>query len=278
VKSPRTKLQVDKWLVEYEKRNKDLLPRDRRLLGLFALSAMRKVPTKLIEDLLGYESTTLRRDISRRWWLVLFYSGASQKWKQFKMTAEKDGVPEAWRWLSNRVTAERRDLLIKRLGMRPWRATMAWRKKNLKPDGRSRAVKGNMYWFKAGTWSKNSPWTMLVIEGKSLASRRAMVGRHWESPLAPHVRLLEKECKYHINPDKTTPQEAKRLIVAFLKRRIKEILGWRHVTNEVVAWFLTAQIPTKDALIDFKDRPGRSPKYGRTRRQNQLKERARAWR
>ncbi len=160
-----TKSQAHTWLAEYEERNSDLSKRTRRILGLFALAANRKVPRKIIDEILGYESGVFHRDVSRRWWLILYFSGAGQYWGRFARLAEVEGLPDAWRWLSKRLSQKKRALVLQRLGSVPWRASRKWRREH--HGGRGTRVR----WFKMGTWYTNSAWTRLLIEGKSLASR-----------------------------------------------------------------------------------------------------------
>ena len=207
-----TKAQVHAALVSYEEANADLPKHDRRLLGLFYLAANRKNPRAYVEEILGYESSVIYRDISRRWWMVLFYSGLPKKWRRFKSTAEKQGVPEAWRQLSLALTPEERALVLRRLGTRPWRVSNKARKRS------GRSVLGVIRWFKAGTWYPRSAWTTLLVEGKSLESRR-VYSRPWHHKFKPYVRLLERECFHLIDLDEITPPEAKEKVALYVRTR-----------------------------------------------------------
>ena len=232
-----TKSQAHTWLTEYEERNSDLSKRTRRILGLFALAANRKVPRKVIDDILGYESAVFHRDVSRPWWLILYHSGASAHWGRFAHLAETQGLAEAWRWLTKRLSKKKRALVLQRLGSVPWRASQKWRQEHHWHTGT------RVRWFKMGTWYTNSAWTRLLIEGKSLASRRVSTRSiHWR--IGPHAFLIERECYHRINPDKITPPKAMHDTVSYVRRRLEEITG-RRVSLEVVAWFLTVDIPTR---------------------------------
>ena len=233
-----TKSQAHTWLAEYEERNSDLSKRTRRILGLFALAANRKVPRKIIDEILGYESAVFHRDVSRRWWLILYHSGAGAHGGRFAHLAEPQGLAEAWRWLTERLSHDKRARVLRRLGSVPWRASRKWRQEHHWHTGT------RVRWFKMGTWYTNSAWTRLLIEGKSLVSRREYVRPiHWK--ISPHERLLERECYHRINPDKITPPKAMHDTVSYVRRRLKELTG-RRVSLETVAWFLTVDVPRSD--------------------------------
>lgn len=230
-----TKSQAHTWLADYEERNGDLSKRTRRMLGLFALAANRKVPRKIIDGILGYESAIFYRDISRRWWLILYHSGVGKYWDKFARLAEKRGLPDAWRWLSQRLPHEKRRLVLQRLGSVPWRASRKWRQQH--HGGRGTRLR----WFKMGTWYTNSAWTRLLIDGKSLSSRRVYV-RPIHKKVQPYARLLERECYHRIDPDKIAPPKAMHDTVSYIRRRLSDIVGHR-VSIEIVAWFLTVDVP-----------------------------------
>jgi len=233
--------QANTWLVKYEESNSDLSKRTRRILGLFALAANRKVPRKVVDDILGYESAVFHRDISRRWWLILYHSGVGKHWAHFAHLAQVEGLPDAWRWLSKRLTKKKRSLALQRLGSVPWRASRKWRQQH--HGGRGTQIR----WFKMGTWYNSSAWTRLLIDGKSLDSRRRYI-RPIHEKIRPYVRLLERECYHRINPDKVTPPQAMRSTVTYVRRRLKEIVR-RPVSLETVAWFLTVDVPKRISHI-----------------------------
>ena len=230
-----TEAKANTWLADYEERNGDLSKRTRRMLGLFALAANRKVPRKIIDGILGYESAIFYRDISRRWWLILYHSGVSKDWDKFARLAETEGLPDAWRWLTQRMSKEERALVLQRLGSVPWRASRKWRQQH--HGGRGTRVR----WFKMGTWYTNSVWTRLLIDGKSISSRRKYT-RPIHRKVQPYARLLERECYHRVNPDKIAPPKAMHDTVSYVRRRLKEIIGHR-VSLDTVAWFLTVDIP-----------------------------------
>ena len=266
-----TKAQVHLKLVAYEEANSDLSPSVCRLLALFCLAANKTVPRVYIEEILGYESAVLYRDISRRWWMVLSYSGLSREWKKFKTVAERHGVPEAWRHLSRGLTTDQRRLVLKRLGARPWRVT----KESRRSSGREVTGTGNR-WFKAGTWYTRGVWTHILVEGKSLDSRRDYT-LLWHHKIRRHVRLLERECFHMINPDTITPPAAKNKIVAHVRQRLGELLGRKRVSTEAVAWFLTVDISVSEKLwVAPKMRPGWT--RTRTRRDSNARGKMRRWR
>ncbi len=232
-----TESQANTWLAEYEERNSDLPKNTRRMLGLFALAANRKVSHDIIYSILGYESTVFYRDISRRWWLILYHSGTGKHWKRFAHLAETQSLITGWKWLTKCVSREKRDLMLQRLGSRPWGNSHKWRQKNRGYIGK------RVRWFKMGTWQTRSPWTWLLIEGKSLDSRRVYT-RPIHTKLRPHLRLLERECYRRIDPDKMTLPEAMHSTVAYLKKRLRDFTQRNvNTSTELVAWFLTVPVP-----------------------------------
>ena len=92
-----------------------------------------------------------------------------------------------------------------------------------------------------GTWYTNSAWTRLLIDGKSLSSRRVYV-RPIHKKVQPYARLLERECYHRIDPDKIAPPKAMHDTVSYIRRRLSDIVGHR-VSIEIVAWFLTVDVP-----------------------------------
>jgi hypothetical protein len=236
--------KADAFLLAYEEANADLSPQLRRLLGLFALAAARILPREeLTAAYLPGPTSILWRDVSRRWWLILSTSGAAKHWKRFKTLAEQDGVSEAWRWLRARVGKKRYALLKTRAGTLPWRATKANLLTQRKADGRTYAVHQQTCWFKGGTWRKMSPLTRLVVEGKTLEPRTYTM--RWQRTLRPHVRLLEHECRRVVDLDRMTVPEAKWALVAYVQRRISELVG-RTMSLGVAAWFLQVPVPLRE--------------------------------
>lgn len=233
-----TEAKAYTWLVNFEERNSDLSKRARRVLGLFALAANRKVPRIVVDKLLGYESSVFYRDVSRRWWLILYYSGIARYWKRFAKLAEMQGLADAWRWLSPQLSSKKRALVLQRLGSRPWRASRKWRRQHGHTGSRLR-------WFKMGTWYTNSPWTWLLIEGKSLAFRRGYT-QPIHRKIRRHARLLERECYRRIDPDEVTPPEAMHSTVVYLRQRLKEVTGHKRISLSVIAWFLTVCLPESE--------------------------------
>lgn len=236
--APRNLSQARDWLTVYEKRNADLPQRDRRMLGLFALASMRRVlPRTVVEEIVGYPTSVFSRDISRRWWLVLSRSGCAKHWKHFKKIAEQDGSPIAYRWLCARISKKRREVVDRRLGTSVWRITKSWLKGYRQTERRWR-------WFKMGLWESRSPWTILLIDGGTLADRRTVMPYTWCHKLNRKVRLLERECYHRINPDLVSIPEAKWGTLEYVRKRIPELIGYtrKYATLRQLSWFLTVDI------------------------------------
>ena len=236
--SPRNLSQARTWLAAYEKRNADLPLRDRRMLGLFALASMRRVlPQTVVEEIVGYPTSVFVRDMSRRWWLVLSYSGCAKHWNRFKTIAEQDGGPIAYRWLLTRISKKRKTLVDQRLGTSVWRITKAWLKGYRQSTRRWR-------WFKMGTWETRSPWTILLIDGDTLADRRTTLPYTWCHKLNRKARLLERECYHRVNPDLVSVPEAKWGTLEYVRTRIPELIGStrKYATPQQLSWFLATEI------------------------------------
>ncbi len=242
MRAPRTEQETWRWLKEYEDANDDIPLAPRRHLALFSLASKNTVPNHIVMSLLGYESTSLHRDISRRWWMVLYYSEQSKHWQQFKLRAEETGVNLAWGWLVAHVSREDRKLIERRLGSTP------------KTSGQGTDFMSGNLWFKAGTWWKGNAWTQMLILREDMDDRRQYLGRAWEQKLKPHLRTLELECAVRIDPDKVSPGEARYRTVAFLRVRMAELVGWKkqQASGIMIAWFMTAHILMSQKLWPWK--------------------------
>ena len=265
--------QAKSWLYKYEERNSDLPVNIRRLLGLFALT--RKTTAENVWGILGYETSVLHRDESRRWWLVLYYSGAARHWSRFQRLAETQGTPEAWRWLKDRVSKTMRNTIVRRLGTQPWRVTTKWRERNVHADGQSRRIRHGRRWFRMGTWYNHSIWTHLLVEGKSLDHRREYI-HAWQRKIRKYARLVERECYHRVDPDEMTVPEALQSTADYVQVRLKEITGRKVLGLPVVAWFLTTDIPKNERY--WVSRKKLSPWRNDARRRRGAKRRLRAWR
>jgi hypothetical protein len=248
------------WLAAYEERNADLPVAVRRLLGLFALHA-KGAPQTVIDALVGHQTSVIRRDVSRRWWLVLSWSRCARHWNTFRRKGEREGVPEAWRWLVSVVSDEKRRLLLRRLGTRPWRVTTASRAKL------GRAMRQQWYWYRGGTWHRDSVWAWLCITKQSLVARRPPPRFPWQHKLAPRLRALELECSMQVDLDTMTVPEVKQTLTLYVRRRMTEMLGRKTpVSWWGVAWFLATPLPDRPGFyMDYRYHQDPA-KHGRPRR------------
>ena len=248
-RNPLTYQQANARLVDYEEANADLPAHTRRLLALFTIA--RASTRDVIAQILGYDSASLFRDHAKRWWMVLSYSGLSRYWDGFKDRGQNEGLTVACSWLYREVTREQWELFRRRAG-----ATTGFKLWN-----RSATPKGNVIWAKAGCWDRKSPWTQLLVEGKSLDSRRDYV-RPWHFKIRPYVRLLERECFHMTDPDKVSVPDAKQRAVEHVRRRIPEMLGSKReiMSPAVAAWFFQTSIPVgADRYVG--PRPPRGRRY-----------------
>jgi hypothetical protein len=216
----------------YEELNADLSPSLRRLLALFTIAraSTRDVMTRL----LGYDSSVLFRDYSRRWWLVLSTSGLARHWDGFKERGQYEGLTAACKWLRREVTPEEWKLFKCRagvpIGFRLW--------------NRSETPKGAVIWTKGGCWDKKSPFTKLLVLREPLPERPLL--QRYQRRLGHHrVRVLDHEVMYQVDPDKVSVPEAKRRVVEYVRRRIPEMVGYRRdrMSPAVAAWFFQTEIP-----------------------------------
>ncbi len=219
-------------VVAYEEVNADIPQPTRRRLALFTIA--RASTRDVIEQILGYDSAVLFRDHARRWWLVLTTSGLSCHWQGFKDRGQNEGLTEACKWLRGHLPPEQWKLFRRRSG-----ATIGFRLWN-----RSTKPKGDVIWTKGGCWDRKSSFTKLLVLKEPLPER-PLVQRYQRRLGHDHIRLLERELMYEINPDKMTPPEAKDIAVRYARRRIAEMVGYRRdeMSPAVAAWFFQAEIP-----------------------------------
>ena len=236
--SQLTEREARNSLIDFERQNSDLPDKVRRLLGLFYLAANRKVPRKAIVNMLGYDSSVVFRDISRRWWLVLKYSDTARLWDGLKEESEKGGLHEGWRYIVDNTTTEERELILKRYGTIPWRAT---KNSDRSVSGRGRTLR----WYKAGTWYSDSVWYKLLVQYESLNHRR-IYSKRWHYKVMPYLRALELDCAREVNLDAMSVPTVKTKIKDLVWERLRVLANNPNLSLQSVAWFLTVPVPVSD--------------------------------
>lgn len=234
-----TRVDAEDWLASYEERNSSVPKDTRRLLGLFALATAR-VPRSVVWEILGHETTVLWRDVSRRWWLALYYSECAKHWNKFKSLAERDNVDSAWVWLISRISKKRRGLVEKRLGVVPRGRPRSQHKS--RSEGKSKRL-----WFKGGTWYRGSPLTKILITGEGLGNVRP-IELQWHRKLKPYLRTLEIEARNRVDPDRMSVPHIKWSTLKFVHESINSYLG-RKMNIHSAAWFLHTRVPITDIRI-----------------------------
>lgn len=243
---PRTVAGARAALRTYEDANPDIPAPTRRMMGLSALG--KRFGRKILEEAVGKTLPQLPfRDASWRWWNALALAGLGDQWPRFVAALPTGGVwagaDAVRRWC---VRHHRRSAYMRFL-----------RHAGTDPSHHQRPVTG-VVWTKGGIWRVESPLTRLLVRKQHLPPRPLVT--RWQQQLGhERIRLLERELMHLVDPDLLMSYDAKWLAVAYARRRLTEMLGWRKrkASIAVAVWFFQQQIPFKDGVVV----PGRRPGY-----------------
>lgn len=208
----------------YEEQNADLDQNLRRLLALGATG--RYFGRKLLEEAVGEHLPQAPfRDWSWRWWTVLSLSGLGERWDSFVTSVRTGGLRAAATEIRRTTSPQQYSQFLRRAGTNPHN------------DHRPR--KAQVLWTKGGCWDIRSKLTRLIVLGQPVTRRRFHL--RWQKKLGTEgCRRIEEELKHLIDPDKMLAHEARQRAIAYVRRRIPEVLGTKRYKNagaRSISWF-----------------------------------------
>lgn len=230
-------------LARYEHSNHDLPRALRRQLAVFVLCP--KVGISALEELFARPlGQTPRSHYSWMWYTAMCHSGLERYWDEFIHRYNTEvSFRECLRWLRLQATEHEWLTLSRRLGV-----------KRLQPSDYDAKPRTNKYWTRGGIWDRRNGLTRVIVLGESL--ERDYSYNTTTAALGPaRARTLERELHNLIPYDDLLYPDAVAQAMAYVRRRIPEILGHRRQASlKTVSWFFQERLPVGDGYVDFRSR------------------------
>lgn len=229
-------------LKEYQARNQDLSRHQLDALGPFAIA--HRVSKEALVSIWPDIGPAPYIHRSWFWYNGMKLSGMGHHWDQFVEERNSYELRRALFLLRDLAHPREWSLLSARLG----------HYQDIKPENYNARNRGYI-WTKGGCWSQKSGIGKITVLGGHLGQRPHY--SCWTSRLT-NDQLLQLETEVHntIDQDKLLEPDAKHAAVAYVRRRIPELLGYNVSTvgYYTASWFFQQRIQDPSFRIYFWER------------------------